>query len=965
MPTNKDDLVIGVRLEANELTKELRKVRRSINRFNKRIDAAGKKAGTSFNKAARTVKAADKAVVLANKNTQKLGRTATAAGKKMDRALKRSTKNARLLKVAIVALVGAFAFKKILGGITGVTRGFGRMLRATVEQQRSIGRLRALAGALNATLSETQQYLRAGALISGLEITQIESATLDALERIGGEAQSDPESETGRAVRGLLLDLEALVGPGGIQDLADLRRVQDFIVNYLRTQPDRGFASYITRAALGDESSRFYQALAAIPAPVEQATRERIARGLTLPIAISPEEQASLNLAVENFDIAVANLGTTLSQSFIPLLDKFNEALSRPEMLEALDRLGAEVQVVVEDILEQLADPAVQSAFSNIAKFLSQFLTLLIRLAPDITDSLLITLAKLVGAQDIVEQVQGGRARRQLAGTQQQVETGLGRPLTRGESIQTAAEQLGFGFSDPITAFATLISVFSSSDEVSDALEGVTKETEQLDDAMRDSRVAVIALNRRLKREEQEAFTAFNRGVDIPINDRILDQLREQRNEINTLLGQFAEDLFGSDEQARENARQVFDGLNSLLAEVGEDLRFDTSNRVELIKDVSDFFQFLRTDLVRRDPETLELDLGLTPQVFELVQGLVSDFQKEANRLAGTFAVNFAQSVFAPFAPDAETMRDLRESFLTAKGVILDGLSPTDVVEAIRNLGTGTQKEFQALVDQRTRENVEFARRIGEDFFNVLGAFVPPEKVTGAQLQELTEDVLARLGIPSAEALRNASEETQKAAGRLFAAGVRRYEERNLRTGESRTDEELAEELEITRNRVTTEIAGGVQAGLLAGLENGTQGFLDFFRENLLNALTDQLAKSIAQGILEGIAESGANRFGDFIVNAVLGTSIQADDVNRLRPDRFHGGGVVPGRIGEEVPIIALAGETIRTRQQERQLRGDGGVNVYFQGANFDAAFQRNMEQNARTAFALQQAQASVVDYGE
>ncbi len=48
---------------------------------------------------------------------------------------------------------------------------------------------------------------------------------------------------------------------------------------------------------------------------------------------------------------------------------------------------------------------------------------------------------------------------------------------------------------------------------------------------------------------------------------------------------------------------------------------------------------------------------------------------------------------------------------------------------------------------------------------------------------------------------------------------------------------------------------------------------------------------------------------------------------------KFHGGGIVPGRFGEEVFVIAQAGETIRTPEQEAALRR-GGITI----ENFYAA---------------------------
>lgn len=106
------------------------------------------------------------------------------------------------------------------------------------------------------------------------------------------------------------------------------------------------------------------------------------------------------------------------------------------------------------------------------------------------------------------------------------------------------------------------------------------------------------------------------------------------------------------------------------------------------------------------------------------------------------------------------------------------------------------------------------------------------------------------------------------------------------------------------------------------------------------------LAGSIVDGIADGIGDmlSRATTVAKQFANAIIGfinthvidkvnnllefkiavpgapdISINPPDLPRLRT--FHAGGVVPGLTGQEVPILAMAGERVRTRAQEDELQ--------------------------------------------
>lgn len=71
-------------------------------------------------------------------------------------------------------------------------------------------------------------------------------------------------------------------------------------------------------------------------------------------------------------------------------------------------------------------------------------------------------------------------------------------------------------------------------------------------------------------------------------------------------------------------------------------------------------------------------------------------------------------------------------------------------------------------------------------------------------------------------------------------------------------------------------------------------------------------------------------------VPAIGGNSLSAPTL-----PKFHSGGVVPGRVGEERLIVAQAGETVRTPEQEAAVVGDTHVTVTIDGRALDESMMR------------------------
>jgi hypothetical protein len=70
-------------------------------------------------------------------------------------------------------------------------------------------------------------------------------------------------------------------------------------------------------------------------------------------------------------------------------------------------------------------------------------------------------------------------------------------------------------------------------------------------------------------------------------------------------------------------------------------------------------------------------------------------------------------------------------------------------------------------------------------------------------------------------------------------------------------------------------------------------------------------------------------------VPGVGGNSISAPKL-----PKFHTGGVVPGALGREVPILARAGEGVFTREQMAAI-GDTNVTVIIDGRAIDESMVR------------------------
>ena len=126
----------------------------------------------------------------------------------------------------------------------------------------------------------------------------------------------------------------------------------------------------------------------------------------------------------------------------------------------------------------------------------------------------------------------------------------------------------------------------------------------------------------------------------------------------------------------------------------------------------------------------------------------------------------------------------------------------------------------------------------------------------------------------------------------------------------------------------------------------------DIFADTLLTAMTQPLVditSDIATGFLNeltksftsGIADDAFENFGASLARGLTGF------LGGLSP--FHEGGVVPGRTGQEVPILAQAGEVVLTPEQASSMSAGGEtivVNFNITG-NIDQASEDYITRNA------------------
>jgi hypothetical protein len=88
----------------------------------------------------------------------------------------------------------------------------------------------------------------------------------------------------------------------------------------------------------------------------------------------------------------------------------------------------------------------------------------------------------------------------------------------------------------------------------------------------------------------------------------------------------------------------------------------------------------------------------------------------------------------------------------------------------------------------------------------------------------------------------------------------------------------------------------GAGAGLARNIANTVTGFIN---RNIIDKLNDLF---------------------EFKIDGPFGTSITFNPPDIGHLPSFHSGGVVPGRVGQEVPILAQAGERVLTREQQKGM---------------------------------------------
>lgn len=134
-----------------------------------------------------------------------------------------------------------------------------------------------------------------------------------------------------------------------------------------------------------------------------------------------------------------------------------------------------------------------------------------------------------------------------------------------------------------------------------------------------------------------------------------------------------------------------------------------------------------------------------------------------------------------------------------------------------------------------------------------------------------------------------------------------------------------------------SEVAGTVKAGFdtLVGFVKGLPGRITSAASGMFDGIKTAF-KSAVNWIIDKwngleFTIGGGSFLGQDIPSATLGTP---------NISKFHEGGIVPGKLGDEVLAWVQAGETIRTPQQESALRR-GGIHI----ENFHAADRPLLEE--------------------
>ena len=95
-----------------------------------------------------------------------------------------------------------------------------------------------------------------------------------------------------------------------------------------------------------------------------------------------------------------------------------------------------------------------------------------------------------------------------------------------------------------------------------------------------------------------------------------------------------------------------------------------------------------------------------------------------------------------------------------------------------------------------------------------------------------------------------------------------------------------------------------------------------------------QFGDRIGQTLSQAIASGNYDNLKDAFLNTIIGELVSSLASSATKSaigffgGFFHEGGIVPGQSGQDVPIIAQAGELVLTRDQQRALGNAGGLQV-------------------------------------
>ena len=511
-----------------------------------------------------------------------------------------------------------------------------------------------------------------------------------------------------------------------------------------------------------------------------------------------------------------------------------------------------------------------------------------------------------------------------------------------GDSVVDVMEELTGRASD----FASVMNI-----EVAEAAQifqsGLAGETEPL-------RKFGIDLSAAAVTAEALALGLAGSSSELTEQDKILARFELLMRQTNKTAGDFSNTIGDYANNARVSAAET----ENLAAVVGESLipafqAFDDL-KVQAISEIAKLFLNLRIVLADADEGAEGLAHTLKARVevaaggaLKPLEGFVEAVDAAATRGQATNEVLFALAeVFELTAEDAFFLNKELEASDKAFGktMLTTGALSRGMEELDKWLGLVAQRELLETIP-RTQE-LRDAVLDGKEAIDDLA--VPDKKIAKAFTKIKTEAELAAIGIQRAE---TALKRMINPAFRLIDASFA------LEDALAAQDEVMQDVTASERDRISAgkDAITAFNDLMFAAdeyaqvLDTDVAGALRFMvSEGIISNETLQIMlghlaslESFEGGptVVVDYIEKNRAAFDRFIaINTTEGPGVEIQPSSTPFPIPVgvgHSGGTIPGLPGANVPIIAQAGETLRTVQQERALQnggGGGGTTVIVQG---------------------------------